>query len=78
MPSIRLLPTRSCRWRRRGRSRWWQPPASRSSGGWPRGHWPVEELVKRCAETLDNPVVLDRRIQDLAPASRMLLAARLG
>jgi hypothetical protein len=41
----------------------------------PRGHWPVEEVVKRCADTLDNPVVLDRRIQDLAPASRGLLAA---
>jgi hypothetical protein len=40
----------------------------------PRSHWPVEELVKRCAETLDNPVVLDRRIQDLPPASRGLLA----
>src|SRR5262245_59889722 len=41
----------------------------------PRSHWPAEELVKRCVETHDNPVVLDLRIQDLAPASRGLLAA---
>jgi hypothetical protein len=40
----------------------------------PRNLWPVEELIARCAETIANPAVLDRRLAELAPASRHLLA----
>src|SRR5262245_46023818 len=40
----------------------------------PRNQWPAEELVARCADTAANPVVIDRRLQDLAPAARQVLA----
>src|SRR5688500_15668891 len=40
----------------------------------PRNLWPVDELINRCLEVLDNPVALDRRLAELAPASRHLLA----
>ena len=40
----------------------------------PRGQWPVADLIARCVEMLDNPVALDRRIAELEPASRQVLA----
>jgi hypothetical protein len=40
----------------------------------PRNQWPVADLVERCAAAVDNPAVLDRRLQDLEPASRQVLA----
>jgi hypothetical protein len=40
----------------------------------PRNHWPVSELIERGAGVFTNPVVLDRRLQELQPASRQLLA----
>ncbi len=40
----------------------------------PRNQWPVEELEARCVETLDNAPVVDRRLAELAPASRQVLA----
>ncbi len=40
----------------------------------PRNQWPADELCQRCLDTLGNTVVIDRRLQDLAPACRRLLA----
>jgi hypothetical protein len=40
----------------------------------PRNQWPVEELIERGTATLSNPAVIDRRLQDLTPAARRLLA----
>ena len=40
----------------------------------PRSQWPVDELVERCVATLENAAVIDRRISDLDPVSRKLLA----
>jgi hypothetical protein len=40
----------------------------------PRNHWPVEDLIARAVEIVDNPAVLDRRLQDLEPAGRQVLA----
>src|SRR5437867_2428254 len=40
----------------------------------PRSQWPVDELIDRCVATVDNAAVIDRRLQDLAPAGRKLLA----
>ena len=40
----------------------------------PRGQWPVSDLISRCVEMLDNPVALDRRIAELDPTSRQVLA----
>jgi hypothetical protein len=40
----------------------------------PRGQWPVSDLISRCVEMLDNPVALDRRIAELDPSSRQVLA----
>lgn len=40
----------------------------------PRNFWPVDDLITRCVETIDNPAVLDRRLDDLAPASKQVLA----
>jgi hypothetical protein len=40
----------------------------------PRSHWPVDDLLERCLATVTNPAVLDRRLQDLEPAGRQLLA----
>ncbi|MBO0696915.1 MAG: helicase-associated domain-containing protein [Zavarzinella sp.] len=41
----------------------------------PRSHWPVEELIDRAVENLANPPVIDRRLKELPPACRSLLAA---
>jgi hypothetical protein len=40
----------------------------------PRNQWPVEDLLERAAAVLGNPAVIDRRLQDLTPASRQVLA----
>jgi hypothetical protein len=40
----------------------------------PRSHWPVEDLIERMAGVAENPAALDRRLQDLEPASRQVLA----
>ncbi len=40
----------------------------------PRNHWPVEELIRRSLNTIQNPPVLDRRLGDLEPACRQVLA----
>src|SRR5438270_11841120 len=40
----------------------------------PRNFWPVAELISRCVETVANPVMLDRRLAELAPASSQVLA----
>src|SRR5262249_1862641 len=40
----------------------------------PRNHWPAEELRARCAPALTNPAVIDRRLSELGPAERRLLA----
>jgi hypothetical protein len=40
----------------------------------PRTSQPVDELLDRSAATLMNPPVIDRRIKDLPPAARKLLA----
>jgi hypothetical protein len=40
----------------------------------PRNQWPVDELIAKCAATLANPAVIDRRLKELDPASRQLLA----
>lgn len=39
----------------------------------PRSHWPVEELVARCAATTTDVTILDRRLRELEPADRRLL-----
>lgn len=41
----------------------------------PRSQWPAEELIDRAVEALANPPVIDRRIKDLSPSCRALLAA---
>ena len=41
----------------------------------PRSHWPVEELIARATETLANTPVIDRRLKELPPSCRTLLAA---
>src|SRR5439155_23414164 len=40
----------------------------------PRSQWPVEELVERLVTALANPVMLDRRLKEMPPACRQLLA----
>ncbi len=40
----------------------------------PRNQWPAEELIDRALAAVDNPAVLDRRLQDLEPSGRQLLA----
>jgi hypothetical protein len=40
----------------------------------PRSQWPVEELIERSLATINNAAVIDRRLQDLDPAGRKLLA----
>jgi hypothetical protein len=40
----------------------------------PRNQWPVEELILRSVETINNPVVIDRRVKELELASRQALA----
>jgi len=40
----------------------------------PRGQWPVSELIDRCQAAFDNIATIDRRLKELAPAERRLLA----
>ncbi|MCE9532070.1 MAG: helicase-associated domain-containing protein [Planctomycetes bacterium] len=40
----------------------------------PRNQWPIEELIDRSVAALTNAAVVDRRIKELAPASRKALA----
>ena len=40
----------------------------------PRNQWPVEDLIERGTAILSNPAVIDRRLQELTPAARRLLA----
>jgi hypothetical protein len=40
-----------------------------------RNQWPAAELIDRCTATLTNPATLDRRLADLTPVCRQLLAA---
>src|SRR5947209_13304448 len=40
----------------------------------PRNQWPVEELIERSVAITANPAVIDRRLQELEPAARQLLA----
>jgi XPB/Ssl2-like helicase family protein len=40
----------------------------------PRSQWPAEELIERGVATLDNDAVIDRRLAELEPAGRKLLA----
>jgi hypothetical protein len=40
----------------------------------PRNQWPADELIARSLATVANPAVLDRRIKELDPAARQLLA----
>ena len=40
----------------------------------PRNEWPVEELIERGAATASNPAVIDRRLKELTPAARQVLA----
>jgi hypothetical protein len=40
----------------------------------PRGRWPAEELVKRGVEAVTTPAVLDRRLKEIEPDCRRLLA----
>jgi hypothetical protein len=39
-----------------------------------RNRWPLEELLVRCVDTFSNPAVIDRRLADLDPAPRKVLA----
>ena len=41
----------------------------------PRSQWPTEELIDRSVEALSNAPVIDRRLKDLPPAARHLLAS---
>jgi hypothetical protein len=40
----------------------------------PRGLWPVDDLIDRSLATLQNAPVIDRRLKELPPACRKLLA----
>jgi hypothetical protein len=40
----------------------------------PRNEWPVEDLIERCAAVADNTPVIDRRLRELDPAARRVLA----
>ena len=40
----------------------------------PRNQWPVDELLERCLTTLGNAAVIDRRIKELEPIQRRVLA----
>ncbi len=39
----------------------------------PRNQWPVEDLIERGSAILSNPVVIDRRLEDLTPPARRVL-----
>jgi hypothetical protein len=40
----------------------------------PRNQWPVENLIERILDATTNPAALDRRLKDLPPACRQVLA----
>jgi hypothetical protein len=40
----------------------------------PRSQWPVPELIERCLALVGNAAVIDRRLQELEPAGRQILA----
>jgi hypothetical protein len=40
----------------------------------PRNQWPVDELIERMSAAADNAPMIDRRLQDVSPAGRQLLA----
>jgi hypothetical protein len=40
----------------------------------PRNQWPVDDLIERVAATAANPAALDRRLQELEPSGRQILA----
>jgi hypothetical protein len=40
----------------------------------PRNQWPVDDLIERSLATTTNPAVIDRRLQELTPGSRQVLA----
>ncbi len=40
----------------------------------PRNQWPAEDLIERGVGVAENPAVLDRRLQEVEPAGRQLLA----
>jgi hypothetical protein len=39
-----------------------------------RSHWPAEDLLQRCADAIEDAAIVDRRLRDLEPADRRLLA----
>src|SRR5688572_26133297 len=40
----------------------------------PRNQWPVHELLDRVTAALGNPPMIDRRLKELPPACRQILA----
>jgi hypothetical protein len=40
----------------------------------PRGQWPVDELIERCQVAYENIAIIDRRLKELKPVERRLLA----
>ncbi|MCI0640362.1 MAG: helicase-associated domain-containing protein [Gemmataceae bacterium] len=40
----------------------------------PRNHWPAEELIDRCLDTIGNAAMLDRRLKDHDDCAQQLLA----
>src|SRR5437660_6187946 len=40
----------------------------------PRNQWPVDELIARSVATVANPAGVDRRLKELDPAARQVLA----
>jgi len=40
----------------------------------PRNQWPVEELIAKSVAAVANPAVVDRRLKELDPAARQILA----
>src|SRR5262245_1461933 len=40
----------------------------------PRSQWPIDDLIERCVAAVSNAAVIDRRLQDLEPAGRRVLA----
>jgi hypothetical protein len=40
----------------------------------PRNQWPAEDLIDRAVTAAENPAVLDRRLKEVEPAGRQLLA----
>src|SRR5207302_9583768 len=40
----------------------------------PRSHWPADDLLERCVAAFDNIATVDRRLKELDPRGRRLLA----